>query len=77
MKFAKKITGNESLFTLHDGNGKITLSLDGAKKKTAGKVTNTSTEFDKDATKLKKLTTLDSNLHSANHYALYQRNIQK
>ena len=59
VKFAKKITGNESLFTLHDGNGKITLSLDGAKKKTAGKVTNTSTEFDKDATKLTKLTTLD------------------
>ena len=59
MKFAKKITENESLFTLHDGNGKITLSLDGAKKKTAGKVTNTSTEFDKDATKLTKLTTLD------------------
>ena len=59
VKFAKKITENESLFTLHDGNGKITLSLDGAKKKTAGKVTNTSTEFDKDATKLKKLTTLD------------------
>ena len=59
MKFAKKITGNESLFTLHDGNGKITLSLDGAKKKTAGKVTNTSAEFDKDATKLTKLTTLD------------------
>ena len=59
VKFAKKITGNESLFTIHDGNGKITLSLDGAKKKTAGKVTNTSTEFDKDATKLTKLTTLD------------------
>ena len=59
VKFAKKITENESLFTLHDGNGKITLSLDGAKKKTAGKVTNTSTEFDKDATKLTKLTTLD------------------
>ena len=59
VKFAKKITENESLFTIHDGNGKITLSLDGAKKKTAGKVTNTSTEFDKDATKLTKLTTLD------------------
>ena len=29
IKFAKKTTGNESLFTLHDGNRKLTLSLNG------------------------------------------------
>ena len=30
VKFAKKITGNETLFTLHDGNHKITMSLEDA-----------------------------------------------
>ena len=59
VKFAKKVTGNEVLFTLHEHNRKITMSLDGAKKKTAGTVTNTTTEFDKDATQLQKLMTLD------------------
>ena len=59
VKFAKKITGNETLFTLHDGNRKITMSLDGAIKKTKGQVTNTETEFDENATKLQKLMTLD------------------
>ena len=60
IKFAKKITGNETLFTLHDGNRKITMSLDGAIKKTAGQVTNTETEFDGNATRLQKLMTLDN-----------------
>ena len=60
IKFAKKITGNETLFTLHDGNRNITMSLDGAIKKTAGQVTNTETEFDGNATKLQKLMTLDN-----------------
>ena len=40
IKFAKKITGNGNLFTLHDGNTKLTFSLVGAIKKTAGEVTN-------------------------------------
>ena len=38
IKFAKKITGNESLFTIHSGNGKLTMSLDGAIKKTEGSI---------------------------------------
>lgn len=59
IKFAKKITGNEVLFTLHDGNRKITMSLDNAVKKTAGTVTNTVTDFDNEATQLQKLMTLD------------------
>jgi hypothetical protein len=33
IKFSKKITGNEVIFTLHENNRKLTLSLDGAIKK--------------------------------------------
>ena len=40
IKLQKKITGNGSLFTLHDGNTKITLSLEGARKGTVGVITN-------------------------------------
>ena len=68
IKFAKQIPGNEMLFTLHDGNRKITMSLDNATKKTAGVVTNHSTEFDSEATQLQKLMTLD-NLSSEILYA--------
>ena len=60
IKFAKKITGNETLFTLHDGNRKITMSLNNAIKKTVGAVTNHTTEFDSEATQLQKLMTLDN-----------------
>ena len=59
IKFAKKITGNQNLFTLHDGKYKITMSLDGAIKKTPGTVTNTQTEFGEDTTQLQKMMTLD------------------
>ncbi|MBQ7365062.1 MAG: DNRLRE domain-containing protein, partial [Clostridia bacterium] len=59
IKFVKKITGNESIFTLHEGNHKITMVLDGAIKKTPGEATNTETAFDESATLLQKLTTLD------------------
>ena len=68
IKFAKKITGNENLFTLHDGDRKITMSLNNAIKKTTGAVTNHVTEFDSEATKLQKLMTLD-NLSSEILYA--------
>ncbi len=59
VKFAKKITGNETLFTLHEGNHKITMSLVGARKKVQGQVTNTQTEFGVEATQLQKMMTLD------------------
>jgi hypothetical protein len=59
IKFTKKIPGNEGLFTLHDGNRKITMSLSGARKKVEGQVTNTQTEFPEDATQLQKMMTLD------------------
>ena len=68
IKFAKKITGNENLFTLHDGDRKITMSLNNAIKKTTGAVTNHMTEFDSEATQLQKLMTLD-NLSSEILYA--------
>ena len=59
IKFAKKTTGNSTLFELHDGNRKITMSLSGARKKVEGQVTNTQTEFPEDATQLQRMMTLD------------------
>ena len=53
---------------LHDGNRKITMSLNDAIKKTTGVVTNHTTEFDSEATQLQKLMTLD-NLSSEILYA--------
>lgn len=58
VKFAKAITGNESIYTLHEGNYKITLSLNGAIKKTTGVVTNHCAE-DESMTQLQKLQTVD------------------
>ena len=58
VKFAKKITGNETLFTLHDGNYKLTMSLDGAQKKTAATITNT--VEDENASALGKQMTLEN-----------------
>ncbi|MBQ3482990.1 MAG: hypothetical protein IJA78_02320, partial [Clostridia bacterium] len=59
VKFAKKITGNETLMTLHEHNRKITWSLNDATKKTEAQVFNTQTEHPEDATQLQKLMTLD------------------
>ena len=59
VKFAKKTTGNESLFTLHDGNRKLTMSLDGAEKKIKGEIRNIKTELSDEAPEIDKLTTLD------------------
>ena len=57
IKFAKKITGNESQFTLHDGSTKITMSLIGASKGTVGEVTNN--EDSADDTELQKMMSLE------------------
>ena len=57
VKFAKKLTGNETFFTLHEGNHKITFGLNGAIKKTAGVVTNFTD--DAEETKLQKLINLE------------------
>ncbi|MBR2635128.1 MAG: hypothetical protein IKD31_06070, partial [Clostridia bacterium] len=59
IKLAKKIGGNGELFTLHDGNRKLSLSLLGANKKVEGIITNHKTELGEDATKLQKMTALD------------------
>ena len=57
IKFAKKITGNENLFTLHDGNYKITMGLDNAIKKTQGKITNAEDDSENES-KLQKMMAL-------------------
>ena len=59
IKFAKKTAGNDTIFTIHDGNRKLTLALNGAEKKVPGRITNHQTEFGEDATQLQKMTTLD------------------
>ena len=65
IKFTKKIPGNEGIFTLHDGNAKISVSLVGAIKKTEGVVTNGT---DNGETKLQKMMNLE-NLTSRILYA--------
>ena len=63
IKFAKKITGNSTLFSLHDGNDKITLSLIGANKGTVGTVTNGSdAEEDTELQKMMNLEKLSSSI---------------
>ena len=63
IKFAKKINGSETLFTLHDGNYKITMSLNGANKQVDGIVTNnTDAESDTRLQKLMKLEKLSSSI---------------
>ena len=65
IKFAKKITGNSTLFTLQDGSSKITLSLIGAEKGTVGAVLNS--EDAKEDTALQKMLNLE-NLSSSVRY---------
>ena len=57
IKFSKKITGNGSLFTLHDGNTKLTLSLIGAKRGVAASIKNGADA--EEETKLQKLMNLE------------------
>ena len=59
IKLAKKITGNGQLLTLHDGNKKLTLSLDGATKKVTGEITACEPLLGEDAPQLQKMITLD------------------
>lgn len=57
IKFAKKITGNGTLFALHEGGTKLTLSLEGANKGTKGSVTNG--EDAEESTELQKMMNLE------------------
>ncbi|MBO5315630.1 MAG: RHS repeat protein, partial [Clostridia bacterium] len=59
IKFSKKVTGNENLFTLHDGEAKIEMGLVGAIKKTEGKVVADYSTDEKETTTLGKLTNLE------------------
>ena len=58
IKFAKKINGNENLFTIHEDNRKITMSLNGAIKKTEGNVIQDNAS-EESLTKLQKMMALD------------------
>jgi len=68
VKFSKKIPGNEAIFTLHEGNKKITFSLNGAIKKTEAQVVNQTGEIDGNTSILQKVTTLN-NLSSKIRYS--------
>jgi len=59
VKFVKKTSGNGKLFTLHEGEHKITLSMNDANKKVKGTITNTATAWGEDATSLQKMAALD------------------
>ena len=59
IKLAKKTTGNGEIFTIHNNNRKLSLSLNNTNKKMEGIISNNETEFDDDATQLQKMTTLD------------------
>jgi len=58
IKFAKKTTGNGELFALHNGNSKLTLSLNNANKKIAAEIQNSQASLDENATRLEKMTAL-------------------
>ena len=68
IKFAKKITGNETLFTLHENGAKITMSLVGANKKTEGAVTSDHSTDGGEETELGKML----NLEYLNSSVLYE-----
>ncbi len=72
VKFSKKITGNNQLFTLHDGNRKISLSLNGATKKTPIKIEHNGTSDEKFATRLEKLSTLSNAISSVRYNEILQ-----
>ncbi len=59
VKFAKKITGNGSIYTLHNGSYKVTVGLLGAQKKVEGVVVNAS-ESEEGTTKLQQLINVDN-----------------
>ena len=60
VKFAKKTNGSEKLVTIHDGNYKLTLSLDGANKKVNGVINDYETTLENNQNDLYKMTTLDN-----------------
>ena len=60
IKFAKKTTGNSEIFTLKDGNRKLSLSLNDANKEVDGIIQNDPTQVDDTATQLQKMTTLNN-----------------
>ena len=85
IKFAKKITGNNTLFTLHDCGAKLTLTLIGAKKGTEGFVINNSDkEEDTELSKMMNLEKISSSVVYKDildgtdiEYIAYSKNIKE
>lgn len=85
IKFAKKATGNANLFTLKDGNTKITMSLIGAAKGIVGSVSNGSDNpEDTELQKMMKLEKLSSKILYADilsgvdlEYDVYSLNVKE
>ncbi|MBE6638633.1 MAG: DNRLRE domain-containing protein, partial [Ruminococcaceae bacterium] len=67
VKFAKKVTGNERIFTLKNGNRKISLALADAKKGTSITVANDGAESKTAATKWEELTVLQNSISSVRY----------
>ena len=57
IKFAKKTNGSEEIFTLHDGDKKVSFALNNARKNVKG-IINNCQETDETLTELQKMTTL-------------------
>ncbi|MBQ9085283.1 MAG: DNRLRE domain-containing protein, partial [Clostridia bacterium] len=84
IKFSKKINGSASLFTLHDGNTKLEMSLVGANKGVAGVVTNgVDNESDTELQKMMNLEKLSASILYENvldgvdlEYIAYSMNIK-
>ena len=60
IKFVKKITGNGTIFTLHENNTKITMGLAGAEKKTEGIAINNNNSDDAIESTIGKMVNLEN-----------------
>jgi len=67
VKFAKKVTGNKRIFTLKNGNRKISLALADAQKETPITVANDGAESKTAATKWEELTVLQNSVSSVRY----------
>ena len=58
IKFAKKTNGSQELFSIHNGNRKLSLSLSGANKKVEAQISNNDAQAQDGVSELEKMTTL-------------------
>lgn len=72
VKFSKKITGNNQLFTLHDGNPKDFTFFKRSGKENAVTIEHNGTSEEKFATRLEELSTLSKALSSVRYNEILQ-----